>query len=431
MTLAQIENVNCPYCNKENEIRVYYTVNADADSDLRRKILDDSLNTFVCRECLFEFELNFDFLYHDMKNKFILYFSTDQKVIDEQISKYENYEDDPIKITEPMNYFRKLVGVTNWEDLKETIKENERLSGLMVFEKKQLKGIFDKNSIEFYNYVSRKKSLRRHSDLRYFIDNLIEQSGLETLIREKIDKVKKNLRVEIPGYEYLTLISEAEKKRFRDITNNNTMTVENNIIIPPDKNEFGIELINIKSLNFIYHYRKYSEEEIYEFCKYRALGILGYVFGQSPEKNKEVLCLIQYPDSDSFNEGNVILSQSIYDKWDIKIDEDEIHFLNSHTGECIFRATILRRKKECKIILSYIDMNSGYFKFQPDFAILFVDFLIKVYIMKVHAPFPIPKIIKQNVKNIIYYACIYFMEKAEYGSYENTLTEYFDNDAFH
>jgi len=431
MTVVNFDIINCPYCKKENEIPLYHTVNVDVDPDLRRKILDDSLNTFVCRECLFKCELNFDFLYHDMKNKFVLYFSTDQKVIDDQISYYENYEDDLIKITDSMNYFRKLVGVTNWEDLKETIRENERLSGLMEFEKRDLKNFFDKNSVEFYNYVSRKKSLRRHSELKYFIDNIIEQSGLEKQIREKINKVKKKLRVEIPEFENSLIISEAETERFRDITNNNIMTVENNIIIPPDKNEFGIELINIKSLNFINHYRKYTEEEIYEFCKYRALGVSRFVVSQGPEKHKEVLYLIQYPDSENFNEGNVILSQSIYDKWDIKIDEDKIHFLNSHTGENIFRANILRRKEEGKIILSYIDVNSGYINFIPEFSILFVDFLIKVYIMKVQAPFPIPKNIEKNIKHIIYYACIYFMEKAEYGSYENTLTEYFENDAFH
>ncbi|MBL0108860.1 MAG: hypothetical protein IPP52_16665 [Ignavibacteria bacterium] len=178
----------------------------------------------------------------------------------------------------------------------------------MEFEKRDLKNFFDKNSVEFYNYVSRKKSLRRHSELKYFIDNIIEQSGLEKQIREKINKVKKKLRVEIPEFENSLIISEAETERFRDITNNNIMTVENNIIIPPDKNEFGIELINIKSLNFINHYRKYTEEEIYEFCKYRALGVSRFVVSQGPEKHKEVLYLIQYPDSENFNEGNVILS---------------------------------------------------------------------------------------------------------------------------
>ncbi|MBK7446979.1 MAG: hypothetical protein IPJ45_13365 [Ignavibacteria bacterium] len=48
-----------------------------------------------------------------------------------------------------MNYFRKLVGVTNWEDLKETIRENERLSGLMEFEKRDLKISLIKTQLNF------------------------------------------------------------------------------------------------------------------------------------------------------------------------------------------------------------------------------------------------------------------------------------------
>ena len=43
--------VNCPDCNTEGTYKVWESVNVDLNSELKSRVMDDSLFTWVCSNC--------------------------------------------------------------------------------------------------------------------------------------------------------------------------------------------------------------------------------------------------------------------------------------------------------------------------------------------------------------------------------------------
>ncbi|MVO09984.1 hypothetical protein GOQ30_12505 [Flavobacterium sp. TP390] len=80
MSLSTTISENCPHCNSIQEIEYYQTVNITADPNLKDKVLNGTLNSKICTDCLKEINIFSGFLYHDMKNRLMF----EVKVSDKQ-----------------------------------------------------------------------------------------------------------------------------------------------------------------------------------------------------------------------------------------------------------------------------------------------------------------------------------------------------------
>ena len=73
--------ITCPDCNTEGEYTVWDSVNVDLDPELKSKVMDGSLFTWVCPKCKKSFNAPYSFLYHDMAHNFMIYFESEKSHI--------------------------------------------------------------------------------------------------------------------------------------------------------------------------------------------------------------------------------------------------------------------------------------------------------------------------------------------------------------
>ena len=73
--------ITCPDCNTEGEYTVWDSVNVDLDPELKSKVMDGSLFTWVCPKCKNSFNAPYSFLYHDMAHNFMVYFESEKSHI--------------------------------------------------------------------------------------------------------------------------------------------------------------------------------------------------------------------------------------------------------------------------------------------------------------------------------------------------------------
>ena len=73
--------ITCPACNTEGSYTVWDSVNVDLDPELKVKVMDGSLFTWVCPKCKKSFNAPYSFLYHDMAHNFMVYFESEKSHI--------------------------------------------------------------------------------------------------------------------------------------------------------------------------------------------------------------------------------------------------------------------------------------------------------------------------------------------------------------
>lgn len=72
MSLNSRIKQNCPYCNTEQEMEYYRSVNVTLQPELKNKVLSGKLNKNICINCKKEINIVAGFLYHDMENQLML-----------------------------------------------------------------------------------------------------------------------------------------------------------------------------------------------------------------------------------------------------------------------------------------------------------------------------------------------------------------------
>lgn len=65
--------IHCPKCQEEGTFKVWNSVNAELNPELREMVLDGSMFHFHCEKCNGDFILPNPTLYHDMKHKFMVW----------------------------------------------------------------------------------------------------------------------------------------------------------------------------------------------------------------------------------------------------------------------------------------------------------------------------------------------------------------------
>ena len=75
MTKIKTSKYTCPKCGKESDFTMYESVNVDLNSKLKEKVLSGDFFSWTCPHCQQKYQIHYDFLYHDMKRDFMIYYA--------------------------------------------------------------------------------------------------------------------------------------------------------------------------------------------------------------------------------------------------------------------------------------------------------------------------------------------------------------------
>lgn len=84
MSKQIVIDLHCPHCKEHGKAEVWDSVNVDVNPELRDKVFSGELFLWECPHCGYKMLLPFDTLYHDMKHKFMLFFSFDDKDVEDK-----------------------------------------------------------------------------------------------------------------------------------------------------------------------------------------------------------------------------------------------------------------------------------------------------------------------------------------------------------
>lgn len=115
MSECSKKQVKCPRCHYDSPMAVWNSINASLDPELKEKLLDGELYHWKCEVCGLEIDVPYRTLYHDVKHKFMLFFTP----WEEDEDKYKEIE---IPIPSGMEFkgytFRSVFGIN---ELREKI----------------------------------------------------------------------------------------------------------------------------------------------------------------------------------------------------------------------------------------------------------------------------------------------------------------------
>lgn len=116
MTKIKNEVFTCPKCGSKSEIKIYDSINVDLDEDLKEKVLSGEIFSWKCPQCKQEYNIHYDFLYHDLKNDFMIYYSPNgceriNKIVNDMFSKYKGMRSTLCRSTSDYNRFLEKIRI--------------------------------------------------------------------------------------------------------------------------------------------------------------------------------------------------------------------------------------------------------------------------------------------------------------------------------
>lgn len=69
----------CPRCQKQSRFTVWQSINVDLDPLLKKQVMDGSLFVFHCPFCGFSQEVGYSVLYHDQRNRYMIWWIPEEE----------------------------------------------------------------------------------------------------------------------------------------------------------------------------------------------------------------------------------------------------------------------------------------------------------------------------------------------------------------
>lgn len=110
MSTKNTQDITCPQCGKASPFTVWDGINTKENPEMRQAVRDNSAFRFICPHCGAKTLLNYNFLYHQQEDRFIIFVLADGSGREE---KYENL------LRQFRGYTARLV--TSFNDFKEKL----------------------------------------------------------------------------------------------------------------------------------------------------------------------------------------------------------------------------------------------------------------------------------------------------------------------
>lgn len=176
MSKNKITSVQCPNCRRSSKVTIWESINVDLDPEMRVRVLNDSVFTFVCSSCGFRQGMAYPCLYHNQKLKFMVWWMEANDVM--RKNDFAQINNSPIKMP---GYRLRVVSTLN--RLKEKI---------LIFDHQM-----DDRAIELLK--------------RYVWSAYLEDKGFS---EDRVYFSGANLESEYPEIELVAIDSSGESKSF-------------------------------------------------------------------------------------------------------------------------------------------------------------------------------------------------------------------------
>lgn len=113
-------DIGCPKCGQKAKTEMWFSLNAQLNPEAKKKLLEGQINLFHCDNCGFETVVHSILIYHDMRNRFVVYYIP-FRIVEEHFDMFT--EDAEINLHLPediMNgaeYFKKIHYVFSIDEL--------------------------------------------------------------------------------------------------------------------------------------------------------------------------------------------------------------------------------------------------------------------------------------------------------------------------
>ena len=88
MSIHRTETITCPKCGKQIPFTIWQSVNTDIDPEMRDAVKDLSIFRFTCPNCGYTAPVNYDFLYHQMRDKIMIQYAESDEAVEKAKSMF-------------------------------------------------------------------------------------------------------------------------------------------------------------------------------------------------------------------------------------------------------------------------------------------------------------------------------------------------------
>ena len=124
MSQKQTTKVTCPKCGKEHDFAIWSSINVTLEPNMKEEVLSRKAFTFECPDCKEKTLYTYDFLYHDMEQKIMIYHVTTNEAMVQAMEGFAQMTnvgvDDGILNGPEVEGYRKRI-VRSLNDLREKI----------------------------------------------------------------------------------------------------------------------------------------------------------------------------------------------------------------------------------------------------------------------------------------------------------------------
>lgn len=97
MSSREIQKIKCPGCGAEHSFEIWPRINTDLDPSLGKKVRSGELFRTVCPACGQKIDVVYPCLYHQMKDRFMIYYAPGKEAMDEAAAAFEEGLDEADK----------------------------------------------------------------------------------------------------------------------------------------------------------------------------------------------------------------------------------------------------------------------------------------------------------------------------------------------
>ena len=109
MSKSSITEVKCPNCKYKQELLIYESINVSLDPELKEKLFSGDLIAFNCQKCKYEAHFPCNLLYHDMSEKFFIYWLQNEEDAGALLNDSESLSDDIFREMNQKIYRKRVV----------------------------------------------------------------------------------------------------------------------------------------------------------------------------------------------------------------------------------------------------------------------------------------------------------------------------------
>ena len=74
MSMPRGMKIACPECKTEGNFTIWHTINVDVNPEVRNKVKSGKIFEYKCENCSKVFSVEYRFLYHDISNRFMIWY---------------------------------------------------------------------------------------------------------------------------------------------------------------------------------------------------------------------------------------------------------------------------------------------------------------------------------------------------------------------